>query len=281
LRRSTLGKEHLDSIRSMIDLGDIYFVQNRLEEADQMLTEAVSLAEMVLSEQHPYTFETLKNLARVKEARGMTQAAVDMRSLGFARRSVFLDRMLWVTGENAREGYLRLHRDEFNEYLSLLTRVDPADGGKRAIEASLQRKGLLLKITSEIQQISQIANDPEMTKIADEPESARKDLAAMTLSGPTAETQGRHVEVLYALEQKVNELQGELGRASARYRSSIAQVNVDRLASVLPEGTTLVDYLAFEEGGDKKLLAGIASNESGEFRSTWSCMKTGTMLMPQ
>ena len=31
-----------------------------------------------------------------------------------------------------------------------------------ALEASLMRKGLLLKITSEIQQIRQLSQDPEM-----------------------------------------------------------------------------------------------------------------------
>ncbi len=264
LRRSVLGERHLDSIRSMIDLGEVYRLQGRLEEADTLLTETLSLSEAVLGDQHPYTFEALRNLAALKESRGFLQAAVGLRETGFGRRSVFLDRMLWVTGENAREGYLRLHRDEFNEYISLLTRIDPVEGGRRAIDASLQRKGLLLKITSEIQQISRLADDPNMAAIASDLESARKDLAAMTLSGPTAATQGRHVEVLYELEQKVNELQGDLGRASTRYRSSIAQVSVDGLAAVLSEESAFVDYLAYEDKGEKKVVAGVVVNSGGE-----------------
>ena len=266
VRRSVLGAEHPDVVRSMIDLGSVYLDQKRLPEADKLLTEALSLAEKILGEQHPYTFEALNSLARVKEAQNQLQAAVEIRETGFARRSVFLDRMLWVTGENAREGYIRLHRPEFSEYLALLTRLQSGDNGKRAIAASLQRKGLLLKVASEIQQISKMSTDPELKKVSEELESARKKLAAMTLSGPTAETQGRHVLVLYELEQKVNELQGELGRASVRYRSSIAQVSVDRLASVIPEAHALVDFLTYEEGGESKILAGIAINEGGVVR---------------
>ncbi|MCH7741752.1 MAG: CHAT domain-containing protein [Proteobacteria bacterium] len=266
VRRSVLGAEHPDVVRSMIDLGSVYLDQKRLPEADRLLTEALSLAEKILGEQHPYTFEALNSLARVKEAQNQLQAAVEIRETGFARRSVFLDRMLWVTGENAREGYIRLHRPEFSEYLALLTRLQSGDNGKRAIAASLQRKGLLLKVASEIQQISKMSTDPELKKVSEELESARKKLAAMTLSGPTAETQGRHVLVLYELEQKVNELQGELGRASVRYRSSIAQVSVDRLASVIPEAHALVDFLTYEEGGESKILAGIAINEGGVVR---------------
>ena len=264
LRGSVLGPEHIDTIRSMIDLGDIYRLQRRLAEADELLTRALALAEQVLSEQHPYTFEALRALARVKEARGMTQAAVDVRELGFNRRNVFLDRMLWVTGENAREGYVRLHREELNEYLALLTRIDPAVGGRLALDASLHRKGLLLKITSEIQQISRIALDPAMSAIAEQLEATRRELAAKTLSGPTVETQGRHAQVLYELEQEVNELQGELGRASVRYRSSIAQVSVDSLVAELADGAALVDYLTYEVDGVRRLLAGVARRQGDE-----------------
>ncbi|MBQ74629.1 MAG: hypothetical protein CMQ20_06335 [Gammaproteobacteria bacterium] len=266
VRRSVLGEEHPDVVRSMIDLGSVYIDQQRLPEADTLLTQAVALAEKVLGEQHPYTFEALNNLARVKEAQNQLQAAVEIRKTGFERRSEFLDRMLWVTGENAREGYIRLHRPEFSEYMSLLTKLKDADKGKHAIGASLQRKGLLLKVTSEIQQISKMSTDPSLRRVAEELEAARKELAAMTLSGPTPETQGRHVAVLYDLEQKVNELQGELGRASVRYRSSIAQIGVDTLAGVMPEGTALVDFLTYEEDGSAKVLAGIVVNEGGEVR---------------
>ncbi len=265
-RRAKLGPEHLDVIRSMIDLGSIYIDQDRLPESDEILTSAVTLAEKVLGNQHPYTFEALNNLARSKEAQEQYTAALEIRQTGFERRSEFLDTMLWVTGENAREGYIRLFRPELNDYLNLLTRSGIPDAGKLAIGASLQRKGLLLKLTSEIQQISRMTDDPKMSSIANELQEARKELAALTLSGPTAETKGRHVQALYELEQIVNELQGEIGRASVRYRSSISQISVDTLAAALPEGTALVDFLTYEEGEDKKILAGVVVNEDGEIR---------------
>ena len=266
IRRSTLGGEHPDVVRSMVDLGAIYLDEDRLGEAETTLREALALAEKVLGNQHPYTFEALNNLAKVKEAQNQLQAAVELRQIGFSRRSKFLDRMLWVTGENAREGYIRLHRPEFNDFLSLLTRLDGGTGGKLAIGASLQRKGLLLKVTSEIQQISKLSLDPELSGISEQLRNIRKDLAALTLSGPTPETKGRHPQALYALEQQVNELQGQLGRASVRYRSSIAQIDVELLAASLPDSTVLVDFLTYEEGDSQKLLAGIAVKEGEDVR---------------
>ncbi|HJN49091.1 MAG TPA: tetratricopeptide repeat protein [Pseudomonadales bacterium] len=268
LRKSTLIDEHLDTMRSMIDLGALYIDQGRLQEAEKLLQEARSLLEKVLGEQHPYTFEAINHLARAKEASGQLGQAAEIRERGFARRSEFLDRMLWVTGENAREGYIRLHRPELDQFLSLVTRLNAADSGLKAINASLQRKGLLLKITSEIQQIAQLSKDPQLTELATSLAQARKELASLTLSGPTAETQGKHTEVLYGLEQEVNELQGELGRASVRYKSSNAQISVDELAKVLEEETVLIDFLTYTDGGQRKLLAGILKKEGGQVSSS-------------
>ncbi|MFT6434225.1 MAG: CHAT domain-containing protein [Candidatus Azotimanducaceae bacterium] len=265
-RQQVLGEEHLDSIRSMIDLGGVYLDEARLPEADDLLTAALALSEKVLGALHPYTFEALNKLASVKEAANNLSAAVEIRDIGFERRTKFLDRMLWVTGENAREGYIRLHRPEFNDYISLLSKIDSPDRGQKIIDASIQRKGLLLKVTSEIQQIATLSKDPALQSIAAELESARKELASKTLSGPTAETKENHGEVLYSLEQKVNELQGQLGRASVRFRTSIAQASAASLEGVLPDNNALVDFLVYEENGEAKLVAGVAVKEEGEVR---------------
>ncbi|MBO6702159.1 MAG: CHAT domain-containing protein [Pseudomonadales bacterium] len=263
-RRSTLGDKHIDTVRSLIDMGVISLDQGLLDDAARDLELALKTAEEVIGDQHPYTFEALNNLAKVREAKNQLAAAVSLRELGLERRSQFLDRMLWVTGENAREGYMRLHRPELDDYLRLLASVDDPERGKKAIEVSLQRKGLLLKITSEIEQISQMSKEPRIALIAASLEEARKDLASLTLSGPTAETQGRHSEALYDLELRVNELQGELGRASARYRSSIAGTNADTLEDALPDNTALVDYLMYSDNGEGKALASVMIKKDGE-----------------
>jgi CHAT domain-containing protein/tetratricopeptide (TPR) repeat protein len=266
VRREVLGAEHIDSIRSMIDLGGVYIDQQRLPEADQLLVDALSLAEKVLGSQHPYTFEALNMLALAREAANNLKGALSLRETGMERRSEFLDRMLWTTGENAREGYIRLHRPELNDYVALLARMDSPDGGKKLINVSLQRKGLLLKVTSEIQQIATLSRDPKLAVLANKLRASRKRLAALTLSGPTAATQGRHPQALYELEQEVNQLQGELGRASVRFRTSIAQVNADTLETVLAEDHALVDFVLYEADGEPHMLGAVVVNEGGEFR---------------
>lgn len=263
-RQASLGPEHIDAIRSMIDLGVVYTDQDRNEDAGELLTKALDLAENNLGKLHPYTFDAINGLARVKENMEDLQAAVSLRQTGFTRRGEFLDTMLWTTGENAREGYLRLYRPEYNDYLSLLARIGDEASAQRMIDASLQRKGLLLKVTSEIQQIATMADDPKLRTLAKALEDARKELAAKTLSGPTIETKDNHVQVLYQLEQRVNDIQGQLGRASVRFRTSIAGSSSDRLADAMREDSGLVDFMAYSEGDVPKLLASVMTKVGDE-----------------
>ena len=66
----------------MIDLGGVYIDELRIAEADTLLTSALKLAESILGNQHPYTFEALNMLARAKEAANNLTAAVALREEG-------------------------------------------------------------------------------------------------------------------------------------------------------------------------------------------------------
>jgi len=260
-RRATLGERHLDTLRSMHDLAALYRTTKRLPEAEALLKKTLAGDEAVLGPNHPYTFETLNTLAAVQEDRGENAAAFETRHLTFLRRTEFFDRVLPVTGDNAREGYIRLHAPEYSAYVALLARQNDAAAARSLLEASLNRKGLLLKVASESQQITRLARDPELNRLAAELTEVRKRLAALTLSGPTAETRDNHIEIVNGLEDRVNELQGALGRASQRFRRTVAALSLDDLMKALPAEAVLVDYVIYGEEGRQKLAAAVLRKE--------------------
>ena len=261
MRRAKLGDNHLDVVRSRIDLGRVYVEQQRFEEAVNQLNPALVTAEAVLGEEHPYTFEALNALAKARQGMGDAEQAIELMREGFLRRTRFYDRVLWVTGENAREGYLRLHRQELSDYLAALVDAGGAESAKRVLEVSLMRKGLLLKITSEIQQISQFSEDSAMAELASQLRLARESLAKLTLSGPTEGTGENHVARLNVLEAEVDELQGLLGRASVRYRASVANLSVDDVIREIEPDSALFDVQVYESGGVSRYL--IAGYQGG------------------
>ncbi len=263
-RRATLGPQHLDTLRSMRDLAALYLATGRARQAEQLLTKALAGDEATLGPVHPYTFETLDTLAATQESLGDLQAAYATRHTAFERRNAFFDRVLPVTGDNAREGYIRLHAPELAAYVALLTRLDESTAGRGVMEASLMRKGLLLKVASEIQQVTRLARDPKLTALADQLTETRKKLAALTLSGPTEATKGHHLEVVNGLEDRINDLQGELGRASLHFKQTVAPVTLASLEAALPDDAVLVDFLIYQDGGTEKMVAATLRKENGK-----------------
>ncbi|MBF0214272.1 MAG: tetratricopeptide repeat protein [Magnetococcales bacterium] len=267
LRQSVLGERHMDTLRTMRDLGALYLDMGRLPEAEELLRKALQLDEEVLGKQHPYTFETLHTLADTLEAKkspAALQESFALRREGFARRSEFLNRMLWATGDNAREGYVRLHRGELNTFLSQISRQESAAGGRELLEVGLRRKGLLLKITAEMRQVMQMSKNPQLEVIGRRLTSARKKLAALTLSGPTPETKDNHLKLMNELEETVDKLQLDLGRMSKRFRRSVDPVTLEKLLEHLPEDAVLVDFLTYSERGRNRLVAGTLRREQGK-----------------
>jgi len=256
-RRATLGERHLDTLRSMHDLAALYRATKRLDKAEALLKKTLAADESVLGTEHPYTFESLDTLADVQEDKGDIKAAAETRKTTFVRRTEFLNRVLYVTGDNAREGYVRLHQPELAAYVALLTKLDEAVAGKALMEVSLNRKGLLLKVASEIQQVTRLSRDPELTKLTEQLTEVRKHLAALTLSGPTEETKTNHAEVLNGLEEQINTLQGALGRSSVRFQQSVAPISVEALEQALPADSALVDFFIYGEDGHQKMAAAI------------------------
>lgn len=263
-RRAVLGPKHLDTLRSMHDLASLYRSEKRDKEALALLKDTLAGDEEVLGKSHPYTFETLNTLADVQEDMGDLKAAFATRKTTFERRTEFLNRVLYVTGDNAREGYIRLHAPELSAYVSLLSRMDDEVGGKALMEVSLNRKGLLLKVASEIQQVTRLSRDPELTRLTQELGEVRKRLAALTLSGPTEETKENHAEVINGLEEKINDLQGQLGRASVRFQQSVAAIALDDLVKALPADSVVVDFFIYGPEGAQKMVAATLRKQDGK-----------------
>ncbi len=265
LRIDVLGENHMDVLRSQHDLGKLYMDMERYEESMELLQKTLEQADANLGELHPYTFETLNTLAILQYTIEDIEGAFETQKILFDRRNKFLDQMLWATSENSREGYIRLHRPELYRYMNMVSALEPEDAGRELMRISLFRKGMLLQVASQIMQVAKLSDDPALTAISDELLNTRKELAAMTLSGPTEETATTFIESIHELEVKISELEGELGRASVRFREAAEEVSLDRLEEHMPDDSALVDYLVFrDEENESKLQVAIMRKEEGE-----------------
>ncbi|MDH5559261.1 MAG: tetratricopeptide repeat protein [Deltaproteobacteria bacterium] len=279
LRKEVLGDRHPDVVRSQIDMSGLLISEEKFSEAEKLLTETLQLSDEVLGDKHQYSFEALNNLSDALEFGEKTSEAYENRKRGFQRRSDFFDRVLWATGENTRENYITLHKHEQDKYLKLLLKVNSPETAKSALDVSLQRKGLLLKIASEIQKVLEMTKSPELSSLAKKLNETRKELASLTLSGPVGETPEEFQKKLVDLEEEVNDLQALLGQKSMPFRTASQWVSVDQLFEQLNEEDVLIDYLTYVDG-TPKIFAMVAKKSTSECFLVFDCKNDEIKLIP-
>jgi CHAT domain-containing protein/Flp pilus assembly protein TadD len=279
LRQEVLGEKHPDVVRSMIDLSGLYITQHNYQQAETLLLETIPLSEEILGDNHQYTFEAINYLAELYESTGRISKALEVMQTGFSRRTEFFDRVLWSAGENTRQSYIELHQHEHHRFLNLLLETKGRDSAIMALNASLQRKGLLLKITSEIHKIVEMTNSPELSTKAEALHEKRKQLASMTLSGPTSETPEEFRQTVVRLENELEELQAELGRASMIYHLTSQPISVDKVFENLEVQDVLIDYIAYKTDTDK-MFAVIAQTDPEKCFVWWDCVGNKIDMIP-
>ena len=260
-RQTHLGDSHLDTIRSMIDLAILLIDTNQFKESDTLLNTALQKSELNLGSTHPYTFDCLNALGKLAIHQNKLNQAYLIYKTIFQRRNEFFNRVLWSTGENAREGYIRLHKPERDAYLSLLVKLQTPESAMDILDVSIQRKGLLLKIASEIQQISLLSKDPSIKATTDRLITIKKDLAALTLSGPVGMTPTLFIVQTQAMQNEINQIQGQLARQSSKFKKTSESVTPKQVFENLSPEDCLIDYMIYKDtqSGKNNLIGVIGS----------------------
>ncbi|MBF0452570.1 MAG: tetratricopeptide repeat protein [Candidatus Magnetomorum sp.] len=267
LRILNFGETHMDAIRSTIDVSELNISSGKFTEAEVMIKKAIDFSTATLGPHHPYTFEALNVQARLFEAMKNKQKASETYAVIFERRNHFFERVLWATGENARNGYIQLHKHEQDAYLTFLSEMKTPESAREMLLVSLKRKGLLLKIASEIEQVKQMLDKPELNQLSQQLMDKKKKLAALTLSGPVESGAKQFLLTIEKLENEIEELQGELGRASIRFKTTRQDLNPNAVIDKLGDNDVLVDYFIYMNHiiGSLQLVAIVAQkSESGE-----------------
>ncbi|CAN2040331.1 TPR repeat-containing protein [Candidatus Magnetomoraceae bacterium gMMP-15] len=263
LRKEVLGPQHIDTIRTMNDLAVLYYSQKKYDQAEDLLIETLKLEEKNLGANHPYTFESLNNMADLKEAQKNIRQAFSLRKEIFKRRNKVFNRLLWAAGENARHGYIRLHKKEQDEFISLLAKMNTPESAREIMNISLERKGVLLRISSEIQQVINMSDIPALKGISQNLIKKKKELASLTLSGPVDVKPEQYLKTMKELEDEIEEYQGELGRASLLFRKSIRPVTPENAVDSL-NNEAIIDFITYKEKttGIIKLIATIGQKDN-------------------
>lgn len=246
-----MGADHPKTAIGANNVAALYQAQGRYAEAEPLLQRALAVFEKVPTAQHPDTAASLSNLAvlygaqdRFAEALASMQRALEINDRVIARN-------LAGGSETARAAFLAKFAASQDAFLSLLVRSFPDDRAVAAdaLDRILRRKAIGAELLAAQRDAVLGGRYPALAPRLKELQGLRAQIAAKTLAGPGAEGIEQHRTWLADWNEQRDAIEAELARQIPEMNLELRLRGVDRaaVATALPDGSALVEYVRFTE----------------------------------
>jgi CHAT domain-containing protein/Tfp pilus assembly protein PilF len=244
---NTFGSEHPEVAFFLNNLAIIHRMRGNYAKAERLLQRGLSIWEKSLGSGHPDVSENLAGLALLYAAKSDIAQAVK-----FLSRANNIDEgnfaLNLATGsERQKLVYLSGFSDRTDFTLSLHSQAAPND--PQALDLAfmtlLRRKGRGLDaMTDTIATLRRHAT-PQDKALFDRLSEARSQLAELTLKEPDATEPNAYRTRLETLNEKVEELEGQLSSRSAPFHNQTQPVTLATVQAALPTDSALVEFAYF------------------------------------
>lgn len=252
-----LGAEHPDVARAINNLAALYAAKGDYPRAESGYLRALAIREKVLGPDHPLVAVTLNNLADLYRATGNLVRAVQFLERNLEIRERNLNLVVASGSEAQKQLYINTLSGETSYAVWLHVRSAPTDrkAAQLALTTILRRKGRALDaMTDQIALLRQRAA-PQDRQLLDQLASARSQLATLQLSSsPGAAPEARHADIT-RLTAAVAQLEDQVGRRSAEFRSLVQPVTLEAVRQALPPDTALVEIASYKPFNPKAAKA--------------------------
>ncbi|MFY9609829.1 MAG: CHAT domain-containing tetratricopeptide repeat protein [Blastocatellia bacterium] len=252
-----LGPEHPDVARGVNNLAALYAAKGDYTRAESGYLRALAIREKVLGPDHPSVAVTLNNLADLCRAKGDLPRAVQFLQRNLEIRERNLNLVIASGSEDQKQLYINTLSGETSYAVWLHVRVAPTDqtAAQLALTTILRRKGRALDaMTDQIAILRQRAA-PQDRQLLDQLAVARSQLATLQLSNSTPLTREARQAGTTRLAAAVAQLEDQVSRRSAEFRSLIQPVTLETVRQALPADTALVEIASYKPFNPKAARA--------------------------
>jgi len=243
--RKALSANHPSLGTDLNNLAELYYKQNRLEAAEPLFLEAIALGKKALPPDHPYLGTFSHNLAGLLAASDRPKAAFKLMLRGSKIDDTNIWRYFGVSSESDRLAYFQSIKGNFDFFLSLVCQYLPhsAAAKQAALNLVLKRKGL-----TAYSPMPAIWGDryPHLEEKLQQWRQLGDELLELSNDIPEPEELAARREELARVQKERNDLQTQLGREIPEIR--LQELSCDRktVASCLPAGASLVEFVRFD-----------------------------------
>ena len=244
---SILGRKHPSTIIALNNLAQLYQFEKQYQKASELFKEVYELSSSVLGQSHPNSLISLNNLAAAHQSQGEYEPTNSLWKKSLKTTNMFLDQVLWGSDNETRQAYINMQRKAKAYLLSFYLQHNRPETAREALLFSLTRKGLRLKITSEINTVVRAGHNPQLRRTAKLLNQYKQKLAAMMLKGPGNKEPQDFADEVEKTQQIIEKMEAFLGYSVQQFRRSKISVTPEDIKKSLKADQLLVDFLVFNE----------------------------------
>lgn len=236
------GKEHPAYASALEQLGRFRLFYGDKQQSIASLKEVLSIREKMQGTRHPAYNQSKEWLAIAYWKNGMTEAAADTYEEVIAWNAKFIREFFGSMSTTERERYWQQMRPVYLRFFNFAFEQKTPELLRKAYEAWIATKGILLQTGENIRMRIAQANDPELLKLYDEWTQKKERLAYYyTLSKEELKEQKIDLETL---EKEVVKIERELSSRSQVFEEEQEKAyNYEQMAAAIPAGSALIEFV--------------------------------------
>ncbi|MEC4802779.1 MAG: CHAT domain-containing tetratricopeptide repeat protein, partial [Jaaginema sp. PMC 1080.18] len=243
----TYGSDHPSFAGSLSVLARLYSDMGNYSEVESLLQRALAIDEQTYGSNHPSVASSLTGLVRLYQVQGDIALATDYlsRSLNIKENNLSL---IFTTGSEAqKQAYMNTLSDETHGVISLHLQDAPnnPEAAQIAFTTLLRRKGRILDALTENIQLIRENLTPENQQLLDELTNTRTQLANLIYNKPENISQDAYETQVANLKAEANQLEAELSRRSAEFRTISQSITIAAIQQQIPADAALVELTLY------------------------------------
>jgi len=251
IREKSIGPEHPDVALSLNNLAILYRDQGKYAEAEPLFKRALAIFEKALGPEHLLVAESKEGIAKLNRfQRKMLIAIQESDQALRIREKHFLENAHVLSERDALTFFLNT-RSSSNIYLSCYFDCDSLERSDEMETASvtMKMKGQVSDMVYERRMPLVTETDSTTLALAESLRLNQFLLSKIYVSGPDDnDTTGQYKHKLDSLSALTKKLESDLARKSASFAKfkSSQDISVDRIVSLMPEKSVLLEYLKYD-----------------------------------
>ncbi|MGB3188784.1 MAG: CHAT domain-containing tetratricopeptide repeat protein, partial [Limnoraphis sp.] len=233
---------------SLNGLASLYRNQGRYDQAEPLYERSLAIAEKALGENHPHVATSLSHLAYLYNSQGDTTQAINFLSRGLNVEEQNLNVLLATGSERQKQDSMKTLLGSTYRAISLHIKDAPnnSEAARLALTTILRRKGRILDVMTDNLQLLRENITPENQQLLDELAAVRTQLATLIYNQPENLSEEQYRQQVANLRQKSDQLEAELSRRSAEFRTISEPVTIEAVQQFIPEDSALVEFVLYE-----------------------------------